>query len=121
MEKIMHIMVKDVSPRCLSDDAAKKLNVLIEENIDSEDGIVLDFSEINMFASVYFNNSMAKLLSSHDAAFIKSRISIVNLNEAGSKAFKRSMDNAAIYFGLDEDARRMVDGIVASASGEDEI
>lgn len=81
-----------------SNEAASKakgevLKSLIEQLLCSSNEITIDFSNINRFASPFFNNSFASLALSHGFDAIKN-IHLINISETGLNTYKTSIDNA---------------------------
>lgn len=115
MTPTTRILVKDLTPRCLTEDAGKLVFNTVLPSLKNGERIELDFEGLTMFASLFFNNSLAPLFRDFDPAFIGSHLEVTNLNEVGRKTFGRSMENAAEFFKLDANAQAEIARIVAAA------
>jgi hypothetical protein len=100
------ILVRDIAPRCLTADAGARLLSRLAPPIDAGETVDLDFDGITIFASLFFNASIARLLEKHSPSSLTLLIKVHNISETGKKAYSRSFENAAYYFALKEDEKR---------------
>lgn len=115
-QKILEVSVKEITPRCLTEQAGRNLYEKLIPYLRDGDVIMLDFSGITMFASLFFNNSLGAFLRDFDTQYVTNHVKITNMNETGRKTLKRSMDNAAIFFSLDQDTQSAIVEIVNNNS-----
>lgn len=113
------LKVSEISVRCLTEEAGVKLLQILKPCLDRKEIVTLDFRDITMFASLFFNNSLAPLLKDFDPQFLEEHLKMANLNEAGKKSLTRSMENASEFFKLGDAARQRVLNIVDAASDTD--
>ena len=110
--KDITIKISDISPRCLTSSAGQILLSKLEYYLPINDKVILDFNGITMFASLYFNNSITKLIPNYPSSIINQRIVIINMNETGKKALSRSLEVGSEYYKLNQDEKRQVHEII---------
>lgn len=88
------IIVKDIAENALSESAGTKLRnkilEIFEEN--KNEAIVLDFSGVLLFATMFFNSSIGYLISKNSEAV--KNITIENISQLGMDTLKHSKENA---------------------------
>lgn len=89
----MQIKVSSFSKEAASKSKGLVLKEEIERGFKQTENISVDFSDINRFASPFFNNSFAALALKYGFKKIEN-ISCLHLSEAGKDAYESSMDNA---------------------------
>lgn len=91
------IIVKEITNSALSEKSGLLLRNAIEDilkRLDDNDNIVLDFSDIRLFGSSFFNSSIGFLIKKYGEAFVIQKIKFDNLSDLGKKTYDRSYDNA---------------------------
>lgn len=112
------IHVSDYIKNAFSIDDANKIAPRIEEELLKEDKIVLDFSGIRFYTTLFFNNAITKYVVSLGIDEYKRRFSIVNLSEVGKTTYEHSLSNAVSYSELSEEQRNEA-AAIASDTLED--
>lgn len=106
------IQVINITPRCLTGAAGEKLLHVMQPQLEQGASVCLDFTGITMFASLFFNNSITKLLKDFSPENIKERVRIINLNETGKKALARSLEVGGVFYNLTSEQKDRVEEIV---------
>ena len=94
-----------------ADDAAK-LNEVIQPIFDKGEKVIVDFSGITIFTTLFFNNVFAKYILKIGPSQYGTVFEVVNLSELGKTTYQHSYDNAVNYYGMSEGAKKAQDGIV---------
>lgn len=89
------IMVNEFITSAFSQEKALILRKVIEENLAKEDKIVLDFSGITKFTTLFFNFSTGYYISLLGPTVYNNKISLVNLSDLGKSTYDSSYENAA--------------------------
>ena len=80
-----------------AEDAANLLKE-IQPLVDAGEKIVLDFSEIKLFTTLFFNNALAKYVLEMGPEAYSHRFEVKNLSEVGETTYLHSMENAKDYY-----------------------
>lgn len=91
------IIIKEITSSALSEKSGLLLRNAIEDilkGINTNDNIVLDFSDIRLFGSSFFNSSIGFLIKKYGENFIIQKIKLENLSDLGRKTYERSYSNA---------------------------
>ena len=90
----MTVTIKELTPNALSEAAGTKLREKILEKAAEEksERIVLDFSGITLYATMFFNASIGYLVLNRKDVI--SRLDLVGLSSLGDKTYKHSLANA---------------------------
>ena len=99
------IRVKDYITTAFSIDDANKIDAVVKEELGRGEPIVLDFSDITIFTTLFFNNALAKYVTELSPDEFDKKFKLVNLSAVGETTFKHSYDNAVEYFTLPPDKR----------------
>ncbi|MBR1865552.1 MAG: STAS-like domain-containing protein [Lachnospiraceae bacterium] len=89
-----NIYVNDFLPRAFSNDQAELLKQKINEVINHEDKIVLDFSGITKFTTLFFNFSMGYFITQLGKEKYDSMFELKNLNQLGESTYIHSYNNS---------------------------
>lgn len=108
----VEVKISDISPRCLTSSAGNELLNLLNSYLCEDKKVVLDFNGITMFASLYFNNSITKLIPNFPVSLIKKRVIVTNINETGQKALSRSLEVGSKFYKLSDDERQQITAII---------
>lgn len=106
------IKAKDFIKTGFSADDAAKLNVVIEPLISEGDKIVVDFSEITIFTTLFFNNVFAKYILQIGPDEYARQFELRNLSELGETTYKHSYENALKYYNMTEESKKAHEEIV---------
>lgn len=106
------ILAKDYIQTGFSIEDAEKLDVAISKEINSNDKIVVDFSGITFFTTLFFNNALAKYVLKLTPEKYNKKFKIVNLSEIGEITYKHSYDNALDYYKLPPEKREIQEHII---------
>lgn len=102
----MTILISDFTKTALSADAGSivrnEIIKVFDENSCEE--IILDFSGITLFATMFFNASIGYLVKEREE--IVEKIIPINLSELGKRTYNHSVENAKTI--LDEEISKMV-------------
>lgn len=88
------IVVNELFKSAFSQEKALILRGKIEEYLKSEDKIILDFSEISKFTTLFFNFSTGYIISSLGPQKYDKVISVINLSPLGKSTYESSYKNA---------------------------
>jgi len=88
-----------------SADDAKTLLQAIQPIVDGGEKVVLDFSEIKIFTTLFFNNALAKFVVELGPDEFNKKFEVKNLSEIGQTTYQHSMDNAKDYYKISAKAQ----------------
>lgn len=106
------ILAKDYIQTGFSIEDAGKLDIAISKQINSNEKIVIDFSGITFFTTLFFNNALAKYVLLLTPEKYNEKFEIVNLSEVGEITYKHSYDNALEYYDLPPKKREIQEQII---------
>lgn len=114
----MNIKVVDYIGRsALSMAKGNQLYELIIPKIEGGESITLDFENVEMFASLFFNTSIGRLLKDFKPEELQEQVKFINLTPVGRNLLRRSIRNSAEYFS-NSSVREAVDNIVPNIEGD---
>lgn len=90
---------------------ATKLDAVIQPLVQNGENIVVDFKDIAIFTTLFFNNVFAKYILQIGPDDYKQRFELQNLSELGETTYQHSFDNAVNYFNMSDDAKKIHDEI----------
>lgn len=93
-ELIMLIKVNQISKTALSANDGTKLRNRICDALDTDSRVELDFSGINLYATMFFNAFVGYFIMNSQKDVIDNKIELLNISELGEKTFRHSYDNA---------------------------
>lgn len=96
MNKI--IMIKDIAPIAMTEDAGLTLRKKMQEALDEQYKVVLDFEGIELFATPFFNSSIGYFVLQYSPDKFSEKIQVENLSELGSQTYEHSYQNAVSVF-----------------------
>lgn len=88
------IFVNQITPKADSDEAGKKLKEEIMKHIDEPEGITLDFKDVFVYTTRYFNNSIGQLMLEKSPDYVNETVQIININALGRIAMDHSIETA---------------------------
>ena len=98
-----------------SADDALKLSNVIEPIFDTSQKIVVDFTGITIFTTLFFNNAFTKYILQLGPDDYEKRFELINLSELGETTYQHSFENAVNYFNMSSDAKKIHDEITETA------
>lgn len=93
----MNILIKDFCSTALSEANGIILRQKIEEfipNLTDDTFIILDFSDIRLYASPFFNACISFLVNKYSPDFVLKKLKLENITELGEKTYLKSYNNA---------------------------
>lgn len=91
------IKVNEYIKTAFSIEDANILNPIIEKEILNNDIIILDFTGIRFFTTLFFNNAISKYIIKLGPDEVNRRFHLIGLSEIGHDAYQISYDNACDY------------------------
>jgi len=70
----------------------------IRPALDRGEAVELDFSDVTVFASPFFNAAIGQLLKDHQAQELDRMLQVRNLNSAGQGLMRSVIENARRYY-----------------------
>ena len=114
----MRILIKEfIGPRCIPKDDGQKLHDKITACLSDKNNVILDFSNVKMFASPFFNYSIGQLFNSYSESDIRSFLHLENLEPVGHAIIERVVENAN-RFKSEVDYKKIVDEILEQQAKE---
>lgn len=112
MEKI--IMIKNFSDTALSMATGEKIRNEISSAFENYDKVILDFTDISLFATPFFNACIGHFITKLSPKVFNQKISCINLSELGQETYKYSYDNAIIVYerNLSENDKKEITDII---------
>lgn len=107
----MKIRIKDISDNALFEDDGVKLRKEIIDFCDknSHEKIQLDFSDISLFATMFFNAWIGYFVKNNKTDILN-RIETTNISKLGEKTLQHSRDNAEYIISLsNKDIKKIID------------
>ncbi|MEI2366232.1 STAS-like domain-containing protein [Niallia circulans] len=115
----MNINVFDIIGRsALSMSKGNDLYEVIIRHIKKGEKITLNFENVEMFASLFFNTSIGRLLKDYKPEELSEKVRFENLTPVGKDLLRRSIRNSAEYFS-NESVRTAIDKVVPEIEGKD--
>lgn len=114
----MHISIKEfIGPRCILKDDGQKLYDKIVPYLNDKTHVFLDFSNVKMFASPFFNYSIGQLFNTYSESDIRQHLHLENLEVVGHAIIERVVENAN-RFKSEVDYKKIVDEILEQQAKE---
>jgi hypothetical protein len=79
--------------------------------LQAGDTVVLNFQDMEIFASPFFNASVGRLLSKFTDEYLRTHLDPINLTRVGQATLRRVIENAKEYYEND-DVRAAVDQVL---------
>ncbi|MCX3308053.1 DUF4325 domain-containing protein [Pantoea eucalypti] len=114
----MNISIKEfIGPRCILKDDGQKLFDMVAPHINDREQVTLDFSNVKMFASPFFNFSIGQLLNAFPQSDLSGLLHLENLDPVGHSIVDRVVENVS-RFNSNVDYKRIVDEILEQQAKE---
>ncbi len=108
----MKINIKqDIGENCMTVKQGQKLYETIHPDLIAGKTIEIDFSDVRIFASPFFNYAIGQLLQDLTAERLKKLLVISHLNAVGSSTLELVIENAGRYYS-DENFRHAKDEVI---------
>lgn len=88
------IKVFDITKTGFSENNAKPLYDEVQRALNNEYTIVLDFSGVTAFTTLFFNNALGKFYLMYGPEEYSKRFKVENLSEIGNVTYKHFLENA---------------------------
>jgi len=101
MKKIL--VKKIVGANAISMNSGKKLNEILINEWDKTDQLILDFSDVGIFASPFFNASIGVLLKDKRLDEIQGKLEFIKITDHGKKLLNLVIHNAISFYENNDD------------------
>lgn len=92
---------------------AQKLDIIIQPLFAKREKIVIDFDEIKIFTTLFFNIVLAKYVMEIGPDEYDHLFELKNLTEIGDVTYLHSLENAINYFKMTEEQQKKQDQILS--------
>lgn len=92
------IKIKEITNMAMSETFGLELRKRIQDSLNESDMVIIDFENISLFATPFFNASVGYLYMNLTPEVYKKRIFTRNLNELGDETYRHSLENAEIIY-----------------------
>lgn len=114
----MKLTIKNIiGKNCITIEDGEKVFSLIHSELSAGKSIELDFSDVKIYASPFFNAAIGRLLKDIKPEDLNRLLIISNINPVGLNALKRVIENSKQYYS-DPNTRRVIDEILSEQSRE---
>lgn len=79
---------------------AECLDAVIEPLLRQDGRIQIDFSDIKIFTTLFFNIALTKYIVQFGPKEYEDKFEVLNLSEVGQSTYQHSFDNAVEYYNL---------------------
>ncbi|MBF0607940.1 MAG: STAS-like domain-containing protein [Candidatus Magnetobacterium sp. LHC-1] len=108
---------KEIGEICITMQDGQKIFDQIHPILLAGNTVELNFENVNLFASLFFNASIGRLLEDIKSEDLNRLVKITNINSIGRTAFRRSIENAREYYG-NKKRRDAVDEVLLQQAEE---
>lgn len=108
------IRASDYIKTGFSADDAAKLDAVIQQHVQNNEKIIVDFADITIFTTLFFNNVFAKYILQIGLDAYNQKFELHNLSELGQTTYQHSFDNAVNYYNLSEDKQKSQEKILGT-------
>lgn len=91
-----NIIISEITKYALTEDDGRILRNLIKERLTYNDVVNLDFSDVKVFATPFFNSSIGYFFINLDQDEFERKINLLNLSELGKNTYLHCIENAKI-------------------------
>lgn len=88
------IKVKDICQYAVFEQDGIKLREAILHELEQNNDVEIDFVDINLFATMFFNASIGWIVLKFGPEIIQNKVSYTNLTELGQSTWEHSFQNA---------------------------
>ncbi|MEK5278741.1 MULTISPECIES: STAS-like domain-containing protein [Paenibacillus] len=116
----MEYKIQDIiGENCITREDGEKLYNLIFHDLKDGNKVTLDFINIGVFTSPFFNTAIGPLFRDFSREDLRDHLIFENLNSVGRNLVKIVIENSSKYFS-DEQYRRVHDNILSQHDDEEE-
>ena len=91
-------IVSTIGENCITIEDGEKVFAIIHPELVQGHEVTLDFTEVKIFASPFFNIAIGQLLSDVQFRNLQSNLHIVGLSQHGYYVLNRVIENAQRYY-----------------------
>jgi STAS-like domain of unknown function (DUF4325) len=102
-----------IGTNCVSLEDGQRIYELVKSSLAHGVPVELDFNDVNIYASPFFNAALGQLLKDIDAKTLNTNLKISNLSPDGLETIRKVIDNSREYY-LSAKKRQDVDQSVDS-------
>lgn len=92
------IKIKAITSMAMTEDAGFQLRKEMNEAMQNEQQIILDFEGIKLFATPFFNASIGYFVMRLSPEKYKEQVKVINLTELGMETYTHSFQNAVSVY-----------------------
>ena len=92
------IKIKEYTPMAISETQGLIIRKLMEPFVERGEQVSLDFEDISLFATMFFNASVGYFVINKSPEVCESLIGINNISDLGNETYKHSFNNAKEIF-----------------------
>ena len=107
------IKVSDYIKTGFSANDAEQLLRIIEPMVEKSEKIQIDFSDIKIFTTLFFNIALTKYIVQLGVEKYEEMFEILNLSDVGKSTYQHSFDNAVEYYNLSEEQKNKQTAILS--------
>ena len=90
----MIIQARDYIETAFSVEDADKISPIIDKGISENDRMVIDFTGITFFTTLFFSSALTRLIKDIGNEAYKEKLKVTGLTTVGQTAYKHSLDYA---------------------------
>ncbi|OUQ46257.1 hypothetical protein B5E64_05725 [Drancourtella sp. An12] len=98
MSKIIDVAEVIGSPSALTQEQGEKIYSIITDSMSREEGVTLDFENVESMISPFLNTAIGQLYGSFSPEIISSYLHVENFPDAKQSTLKIVIDNAKKYY-----------------------
>ncbi len=106
---------KEVGENCITLEDGHKIYDMIHSELSSGNNVELDFENVKIFASPFFNSAIGRLLKDFKPEDLNRLLKITNITSTGMSVLRRVIENAKEYYSNPE-MRKAVDDVLLEQS-----
>jgi len=105
----MNILVFDtIGKAAISRDSGLKIKTLIDKQLSDTGSVVIDFSNVELYASPFFNAAIATYLGTMTVEQMREQFSFLNLNNVGRNLLNQVIHNAIQFYSKSEEEQEKI-------------
>lgn len=87
-----------IGDKCMTLKDGEIIYKKIKESLDKQQKMIIDYTNVKIFSSPFFNTAMGQLYGSYESDILNRYIEIKNLSSLGSSILKKVVENAKKYY-----------------------
>lgn len=91
------ILISEICPFALAEEDGKKVYDAIDNALENNNGICVDFNQISLFATPFFNTSLGAIILKYGIEKFDAMVEIKNLDALGEETYQHSRNNAIVF------------------------